>query len=115
MNLLLLLLLLLLWFTTPRRFIFRSSLAGRFVTLVLTSVTKRPRVVQRSLRRLTRGLTRRSAGGVTFGAYEPPTPESPFRCEDVAKVECGGSAARLAISRENRASAAISPTFLRLS
>ena len=69
----------------------------RFVTLVLTSVTKRPRVVQRSLRRLTRGLTRRSAGGVTFGAYEPPTPESPFRCEDVAKVECGGSVARLAI------------------
>ena len=76
--------------------------AARTVTcsslrMVRSDAPHRPRVVQRSLRRLTRGLTRRSAGGVTFGAYEPPTPESPFRCEDVAKVECGGSATRLAI------------------
>ena len=47
------------------------------------------------LRSLTRGLTRRDAGGVTPGAYEPPTPESPFRCEDLAKAEYEGIQTRV--------------------
>ena len=47
-------------------------------------------------RRSMRSSAAASFPGVTFGAYEPPTPESPFRCEDLATAEYGGSAPRQA-------------------